>query len=338
MELRAFAVEDEVLLLRRDGASRVGLERRTSWPRRARLTALRAMAAELEAGGGDAGAAGRWRSLAVPPLATALLPLAAGRLGPVTTFALHGSLQLVPLAALPLASPLPDGRRWLGEVTTVALHTAGGRQAAERGGGESPLFVVDPSGDLGEAERSLPVYRRLFPGSRVLHGREATREAVLGALAGAAWLHVDAHASYDPVFPEMSRLELADGELGLMEWARLPALRALRQPQRLPHGELAGDRGQRPVRSGGAADAAFGVGWVVATRGPVPDAAADRYNQAFYRAVAGGLPVPAAHAAGPGGSAPGSRRRRSGGRSCSCGPPLPRPRGKAPHRRLPPSR
>jgi DNA-directed RNA polymerase specialized sigma24 family protein len=297
VELRAFAVEDEVLLLRREGASRVRLERRTAWPRRDRLTVLRAVAAELEAGGGDAGAAGRWRSLAVPPLATALLPLAAGRLGPVTTFALHGSLQLVPLAALPLASPLPDGRRWLGEVTTVALHTAGGRQAAERGGGERPLFVVDPSGDLGEAERSLPVYRRLFPGSRVLHGREATREAVLGALAGASWLHVDAHASYDPVFPEMSRLELADGELGLMEWARLPA-----------PGRFANLSGCRTASWPATADSGqyglgglltrLGVGWVVATRGPVPDAAADRYNQAFYRAVAGGLPVPAAHASG----------------------------------------
>jgi DNA-directed RNA polymerase specialized sigma24 family protein len=297
VDFRAFAVEDEAVLLRRDAAGRVSAERRTRWPRRERLAALRALAAELEAGRGDAG---RWRSLAAPA-AAALLPLHPETLRPSTLFALHGSLQLVPLAALPLpvspGSPAPAGRRWLGEVTTVALHTAGTRALAATGPAERPLFVVDPTGDLAGAERSLPDYRRLFPGGRILRGGEATREAVRGALAGAEWLHVDAHAIYDPVFPEMSRLQLAGGELNLMEWSRLPAPRRFANLSgcRTASWPATADSGQYGL---GGLLTRLGAGWVVATRGPVPDAAAYRYNQAFYRAIAAGSAVPAAHAAG----------------------------------------
>jgi DNA-directed RNA polymerase specialized sigma24 family protein len=297
VDFRAFAVEDEVVLLRRDEAGRVHVERRTRWPRRERLAALHALAAEIEAGRGDAG---RWRSLSVPPLATAVLPLHPEALGPVTTFALHGSLQLLPLAAMPLmpfARPAPDGRRWLSEGTTVALHTAGGHAAGGGGPAKHPLFVVDPTQDLGGAERSLPAYRRLFPDARILRGAAATREAVRGALAGAEWLHVDAHASYDPVFPEMSRLQLAGGELGLMEWSRLPAPRRFANLSgcRTASWPTTADSGQYGL---GGLLTRLGAGWVVATRGPIPDAAAGRYNQAFYRAIAAGSTVPAAHASG----------------------------------------
>jgi CHAT domain-containing protein len=218
----------------------------------------------------------------------------------VTTFALHGSLQLLPLAAMPLmplARPAPDGRRWLSEGTTVALHTAGGHAAGGGGPAKHPLFVVDPTEDLGGAERSLPAYRRLFPDARILRGAAATREAVRGALAGAEWLHVDAHASYDPVFPEMSRLQLAGGELGLMEWSRLPAPRRFANLSgcRTASWPTTADSGQYGL---GGLLTRLGAGWVVATRGPIPDAAAGRYNQAFYRAIAAGSTVPAAHASG----------------------------------------
>jgi hypothetical protein len=298
VDLRAFAVEDEVVLLRRDAAGRVDVERRTRWPRRERLAALHTLAAEVEAGRGDAE---RWRRLAAPlaAAAAAVLPRHPEALGPVTTFALHGALQLLPLAALPLGQPgsRPAGRRWLGEVTAVALHTAGAYAADGGGPAKQPLFVVDPSGNLGGAERSLPAYRRLFPGCRILQGADATRAAVRGALAGAEWLHVDAHASYDPVFPEMSRLELADGELSLLEWSRLPAPRRFANLSgcRTASWPTTADSGQYGL---GGLLTRLGAGWVVATRGPVPDDAADRYNQAFYRAIAAGSAVPAAHASG----------------------------------------
>jgi DNA-directed RNA polymerase specialized sigma24 family protein len=291
VDFRAFAVEDEVVLLRRrrrNEAGQVQVERRTRWPRRERLAGLHALAAELEAGHGSEE---QWRSLAAP-MARAILPRHPEALGPVTTFALHGALQLLPLAAMPLAS-----RGWLGEVTTVALHTAGAHASAGGGPAQSPLFVVDPAENLGGAERSLSVYRRLFPGARILRGGAATRRAVRGALAGAEWLHVDAHASYDPVFPEMSRLELADGELSLLEWSRLPAPRRFANLSgcRTASWPATADSGQYGL---GGLLTRLGAGWVVATRGPIPDAAARRYNEAFYRAIAAGSTVPAAHAAG----------------------------------------
>jgi len=303
VEMRAFAVEDEVILLRRDAAGRVRLERRTAWPRRERLAALHTLAAALEGSGAPVETAvdpASWLALTVP-MAAALLPRRPEALGAVTTYALHGGLQLVPLAALPLVPPLAGGRRWLGEATTVALYTAGARTAGGTASGkartESPLFVVDPAGDLGGAERSLAAYRRLFPASRILQGAAATRAAVSGALAGAGWLHVDAHASYDPVFPEMSRLQLADGDLSLMEWARLPAPRRFANLSgcRTASWPATADSGQYGL---GGLLTRLGTGWVVATRGPIPDAAAARYNQAFYQSIAAGAAVPAAHAAG----------------------------------------
>lgn len=294
VDFRAFAVEDEVVLLHRTAAGRVEVERRTPWPRRLRLAALHALAAEIDRDGKDSkdGKDGeRWRAL-TSPMAAALVPRHPETLGPVTTFALHGALQRVPLAALPVGP-----RGWLSEATAVALHTAGAHAVAGGGPAKGPLFVVDPTQDLGGAERSRAAYRRLFPGARILHGADATRRAVSAALAGAEWLHVDAHASYDPVFPEMSRLQLADGELGLIDWSRLPAPRRFANLSgcRTASWPATADSGQYGL---GGLLTRLGAGWVVATRGPIPDAAAERYNQAFYRAIAAGSTVPGAHAAG----------------------------------------
>jgi DNA-directed RNA polymerase specialized sigma24 family protein/tetratricopeptide (TPR) repeat protein len=294
VDFRAFAVEDEVILLARNAAGVMRVERRTPWARRERLAALGALAVEVEAGG--KADVRHWLALAAP-MATTVLPRRPETLGPVTTFALHGALQLLPLAALPLPAPAVKGPRWLGEVTTVALHTAGAHVVGGGGVGKGPVFVVDPSEDLGGAERSLSAYRQLFPGGRVLHGRAATRAAVAGALAGASWLHVDAHATYDPVFPEMSRLQLADGDLSLIEWSRLPAPRRFANLSgcRTASWPTTADSGQYGL---GGLLTRLGAGWVVATRGPIPDDAAFRYNQAFYRAIAASATVPAAHAAG----------------------------------------
>jgi DNA-directed RNA polymerase specialized sigma24 family protein len=291
VDFRAFTVEDEVVLLHRDGAGRIEVERRTRLPRRQRLAALQALASGIEAGRGDAK---RWRTLC-EPIARAILPRRFERLGPVTTFALHGSLQLVPLAAMPL--PTGARRSWLGEMTSVALYTAGAHSAINGRGNAHPVIVVDPTGDLAGAERSLSAYRSLFPGSRILRGGDATREAVRGALADAEWLHVDAHASYDPVFPEMSRLQLADGDLSLIEWSRLPAPRRFANLSgcRTASWPVTADSGQYGL---GGLLTRLGAGWVVATRGPIPDAAAYLYNRAFYSAISQGSDVPAAHAAG----------------------------------------
>src|SRR4029079_15434293 len=128
--------------------------------------------AEIEKGGGNVGCIGdigdigdkdRSRALATPAVAAPVRPRHSEALGPVATYAPHGALQLLPLAALPLPGPAPGvpgapgGPRFLSEVTTVALATAGGRAVGgvRSGPAEQPVFVVDPTGDLSGAERSL---------------------------------------------------------------------------------------------------------------------------------------------------------------------------------------
>jgi CHAT domain-containing protein len=177
------------------------------------------------------------------------------------------------------------------------LYTAGAHAAVERGAAAHPVLVVDPTGDLAGAERSLATYRNLFPGGRILRGGGARRAAVREALGDADWLHVDAHASYDPVFPEMSRLQLADGDLSLIEWSRLPAPRRFANLSgcRTASWPVTADSGQYGL---GGLLTRLGAPWVVATRGPIPDDAAHLYNRAFYQAIARGGTVPAAHASG----------------------------------------
>src|SRR4029077_12160784 len=90
----------------------------------------------------------RGRAPPPPAVAAAVLPRHPESLGPVTTFALHGALQLLPLSALPLAAPV-SGPLFLGEVKTAALAAAGARAATGGGPERPPVFVVDPTGDLG---------------------------------------------------------------------------------------------------------------------------------------------------------------------------------------------
>lgn len=291
LALRAVAVADEVLLLRRDRQGNVGVERRTPYPGARLRQAVADVARALDRRDLDDAA---WRRL-TSPLARALLPTdPAGE--PVTTFALHGLLQGIPLAALPLpdapAGPLPDapaGPRWLGEVTTVALYPAGALAlpALEALPETRPLFVVDPAGDLPSGGRLGAFYRQLFPAGRVLQGGEATRAAFQRELAQASWLHVDAHGAFDPAFPELSSLRLADHPVSLAELA------GLRFP--LAFANLSGCRtGSWPTtadsgRYGLAGHfARRGAAWVIASRTDLPDRLAADFNRAFYTAVAAG--------------------------------------------------
>ncbi|HWN42617.1 MAG TPA: CHAT domain-containing protein, partial [Thermoanaerobaculia bacterium] len=231
IDFRAFAVEDEVLLLRRlaDGAVRV--EKRTRMP---------------------------------GPLATALVPREPRSLGEVTVFALHGSLQSVPLHAL----PLPAGG-WLADATVVALRPAAARAAVPDGGGP-PLFVVDPRGDLPGGSRSAGLYRSLFPQARLLQGEEASRAAVSRGLAGAEWLHLDAHGDQDPAFPELSSLVLADGTLRLLELAALPPPRRFANLSgcRTADWPVTADSGRYGL---GGLLSRLGVPWVIAARDDLDD-------------------------------------------------------------------
>lgn len=284
VRFRAVALEDEILLLGRDGSGRVALERRTPMPGRRLARILEAVGQALAEGDLDDGA---WRQL-TRPLAGALLPRRPGGQA-VTPFALHGSLQGVPLAAL----PLPSGG-WLAEVTTVAVQPAGARARVQEREARPPLFVVDPLGDLPGGSRSLDLYRELFPGARLLHGAAATRAAVGRETAGAEWLHLDAHGAYEPAFPELSSLLLADGRLSFVELAALPVPRRFANLSGCRTGvwPTTADSGRYGL---GGLLARLGVGWVIASRTDLKDDLAREYNRGLYRALHAGASIPAAH-------------------------------------------
>jgi hypothetical protein len=273
---RAFPVEDEVIVLRRMPAGAVEPYRRTPF-RRAEL--IRAVGAVRESVDRAERADGKWR-IVVGRLAAALAPEPED-LGPVTTFALHGILQEVPLAAL------QAGPRWLGQLTTVVTHAAGSHDG--RGDELGATVVVsDPRGDLGlpEPERGT--------GIRILHGSAATREALRDALAGATRLHVDAHARYEPAFPELSTIVLADGPVTgqeLAAWGTGLTLANLSgcQTGRSP---ITADSGRYGIAG---LLASRGTTWVVGTRAPLDNALALEFNRAFYASLSAGDGVPAAY-------------------------------------------
>ena len=212
---------------------------------------------------------------------------------------MHGALQEVPLETLPLPRAVRSARR-LGDVTVVSYGFSGGR--ASRDGPAPPieasarLFLVDPTSDLAAGASLGNFYRRIFPGARLFEGARATVAALRDNLPSARWLHVDAHARYDPAFPELTELVMADGPLTARELlAASPSL------------ELANlsacHSGRWPVTAGsgrfGLAGllASRGAAWVVGTRADLDDGLAGDFNQGFYEALAGGRTVPAAYGA-----------------------------------------
>ncbi|MCB1057735.1 MAG: CHAT domain-containing protein [Acidobacteria bacterium] len=288
---RAVAVDDEVLLLHRAAGGRVRLEKRTPVALGQLVERIQRVTAALEARDLDDDA---WSRL-TESLAGALVPARPSSLPEVTTFALQGLLQEVPLAALPLPDGGGPGRRFLGEVTAVALFGAGARPAGARPEeGAEPLFVVDPRGDLAGASRLADSYRQLFPEARILRGAEATRAAFREALPAASWLHVDAHGLYEAAFPELSAIQLADRPLALVEVSEMPlALRFANlsgcQTGRWPTTADSGRYGLAGLLS------RLGVAWIVGSRFDLDDAVAADFNRSFYQDLRSGLEVPAAY-------------------------------------------
>jgi CHAT domain-containing protein len=155
-------------------------------------------------------------------------------------------------------------------------------QTAPRAAG---LFVVDPRGNLTQAAAAEQTYRRLFPDATVLSGRQASRAQLLLELGnGPRWMHFDGHGRFDPAFPELSSLELADGEVigdelaevaGRCELINLSGCKTGRSPVSADSGRfgLAGPL----IRAG--------VLWVVVSRSDLDDGIAADFNAAFYRAL-----------------------------------------------------
>ncbi|MEM7585779.1 MAG: CHAT domain-containing protein [Acidobacteriota bacterium] len=288
LRFRAVAVGDEILLLHRRASGEVTLAQRTPFDRETLRRTVADVADALDRRDPDDG---RWRELTLP-LARALVP-PVDPLPEVTTFALHGVLQGIPLAALPVPdlpeSPAMDGQGWFGERTAVALVPAGvaatAAPAAAATPSPQPLFVVDPRSNLPSGAELGELYGELFPHSRVLQGAEATAAALQRHLVSARWLHIDAHGLFDPAFPELSSLQMSDQPLTLAELADLHAS--------LAFANLSGCRtGSAPATADsgryGLAGlfARRGAAWVIASRTDLEDRLAAELNQRFYRALA----------------------------------------------------
>lgn len=288
-DFRAVPLPDEVLLLERNGTGQVALARRTRLSRQEIYALIDWTAGALDAPGRAAVSDEEWRRRLLP-LAEALVP-PGRRLRATTVFALHGALQGAPLAALPVPG---EPGKWLSDLTIPAVHPAIPARAAMESVAPaadplaSPLFIVNPGGDLGWAERLLPVYRASFPQAVILSREAATPQAFRRLVPTATLLHVDAHGDYDAAFPELSRIRLAGGSILLGELAAQASL---------PRGfvNLSGCKtGRWPVTADsgqyGLAGlfARRGAAWVVASRGDLGDRVAHAFNRAFYSGLTPG--------------------------------------------------
>ncbi|MEM9385444.1 MAG: CHAT domain-containing protein [Pseudomonadota bacterium] len=283
-QLRAFALPDEILLLHRQGDSDVQLYRRTTYAR----STLRADLAKLESAMARTVDDRTWRALA-KPLAEALAPRAEDFPADIPLHvALHGPLQRVPLEALPTGdSPTSV---WVADALTVTLGTGGVRSMEPRlvETTRTPLFVVNPSADLRAAASAAPRYRRWFPSALVLSEQEARYEAVKQALAQAEFIHVDAHAIYDPAFPGLSQIRLA-GERGLLaqDLVRADAPYAFVNLSACDSGRWPESAGSGVYGLGGAV-ARASAAWVIAARAPLADEVAATLNNSFYQRLRDG--------------------------------------------------
>lgn len=74
------------------------------------------------------------------------------------------------------------------------------------------LAIGNPDGSLPAADREVDALAALFPGSRVLHRGEATRQQVTEQANGRAVLHLATHGVLNADAPEQSYIVLAPGE------------------------------------------------------------------------------------------------------------------------------
>jgi tetratricopeptide (TPR) repeat protein len=226
--------------------------------------------------------------------AASAVAYAAGRLdelliGPLRSrIGAERPLVLVPtgvLHALPW-SALPSLR---GRPVSVTPSAALWRRAAtvDQAPGERMVVVEGPG--LPGAAAEVAALAGRYPDATSLAGPAATVAAVAAALDGAGLAHVAAHGAFRVDNPLFSSLQLADGPLTVYD---LEGLR--RAPRRLVLSAC--DSGLSGVRPGdelmGLAGALFalGMGTLVASVIPVPDAATRELMIAFHERLQAGLP------------------------------------------------
>ncbi|MEM7050016.1 MAG: CHAT domain-containing protein [Acidobacteriota bacterium] len=283
VQFRAVALPEEVLLLRRQGDQDAVLERRTPLLRSELVRLLREGDAFLARRDEDTIA---WRDLTAP-LAEALVPAAPESLPEITTFALHGVLQRVPLAAL------GAGDGWLADHTVVALRPVGLAPPPASPGGP-PLMVLARRGD-GEDERyAAAFFQRSLPAATLLTSDDATGDAVARALPQAGALHFEGRGRFERAAPGASLLLLPDRPMSLAE--SLPGrLRfAFLGNLALPAWQPSEDSGEYGL---GGLFARRGAAWVIFHLSPPDPQVARQLADGFYRALLEQRNVPKAYGA-----------------------------------------
>jgi CHAT domain-containing protein len=218
-----------------------------------------------------------------------------GRLEP---FLHHPNVLVVPhgdLHALPFAALTPDaGRTWLVDRYALSVLPSASvlpfLQAERSRPGDGMLALGDPDGSLPAAAEEARAVAGLF-GTKALVGREASTAAVRNAPRPLGYLHIAAHAAFDPARPLFSRIRLADGDLAVhdvfgldLRGTRLVVLSGCET-------DAASTADVGELESLSRAFLYAGAPAVVATQWAVDDQGSRALMEAFYRRVKTGTPT-----------------------------------------------
>lgn len=145
---------------------------------------------------------------------------------PIQQYLKHSKLVIVPhgvLHQLPFHL-LWDGKQYL--LQKFELRLVPTARLLDRTGEEPKRSIHhavishDWDGQLPNAEREGIEVARILESTRHLHGAEAKKESVLTLLNSRGVLHIAAHGAHRPDHPELSHIQLSDGQLTLMDLFR----------------------------------------------------------------------------------------------------------------------
>ncbi len=197
----------------------------------------------------------------------------------------HRDLHYLPFAAL------HDGSRWLAERHEISLAPSATLWLAGRTRALRPLrsaLALGGGPGLPHVRAELEAVAQAFgAGGRVIEGAAATQQALREALPGADVLHLACHGRFRADSPSFSCLELADGDLTLLDAQQLPVagrLVALSACETGLSKVAPGDELLGLVRGFLLA----GAPTVLASLWMVDDASTARLMQVFYQRLTGG--------------------------------------------------
>lgn len=145
---------------------------------------------------------------------------------PIQPYFRHAKLVIVPhgvLHQLPFHL-LWDGKQYLLQI--VELRFVPTARLLDRMMDGPPRTIKhaiisdDWNGQLPNAEREGIAVARILKSTQHLHGIEAKKEAVLTLLDSRGVLHIAAHGAHRPDLPELSHIQLCDGQLTLVDLFR----------------------------------------------------------------------------------------------------------------------